>query len=143
MEIFGFFTDVAIIAQLASALFRRTLPHGMHPSHFAILNHLTLRQDGKEPARIAEAMQVTKATMTHSLRLLEERALIRTEPHATDSRAKRVYLTDAGRAFRLEAIAKTTALFEKIFDADTRRLLKDLHPGLRAIREILDDKRDP
>ena len=70
-EVFGFFTEIGIINQLSTALFAKSLPNGVHPSHFSILNHLARRGDGTPPLRIASAMQVTKNTMTHSLNVLQ------------------------------------------------------------------------
>ncbi|MEP2261681.1 MAG: MarR family transcriptional regulator, partial [Paracoccaceae bacterium] len=103
-EIFGFFTEIGIINQLSTALLAQALPDGVHPSHFAILNHLTLRGDGKAPVKIASAMQVTKNTMTHSLKVLEERGYIDVKPDPKDGRAKLVYLTSKGQQFREGAI---------------------------------------
>ena len=45
--IFEFFNEIGIISQLSSALFSRTLPDGLHVSHFSILNHMVRLGDGR------------------------------------------------------------------------------------------------
>jgi len=99
-EVFGFFNEVGIINQLSTTMLAKSLPNGVHPSHFFILNHLVRLGDGKPPARIASAMQVTKNTMTHSLKVLQNRGYITVKPDPEDGRGKLVYLTDAGRVSR-------------------------------------------
>ncbi|MEL6377886.1 MAG: MarR family transcriptional regulator, partial [Pseudomonadota bacterium] len=103
-EVFGFFTEIGIINQLSTAILAKSLPEGVHPSHFSILNHLVRMGDGKPPVRIASAMQVTKNTMTHSLKVLQDRGYIMVAPDPADGRGKLVYLTDSGRRFRDQAI---------------------------------------
>ncbi len=140
-EVFGFFTEIGIISQLSSALLASCLPDGMHPSHFAILNHLTLRGDGKSPIRIAAAMQVTKNTMTHSIKVLEGRGFIDVQPDPDDGRAKRVMLTEAGRAFREQAIAAVAAKFGDIIGPDQLEQMRRTRPDLVALRAHLDENR--
>ncbi len=142
-EVFGFFTEIGIIAQLSNALLAACLPDGVHPSHFAILNHLTRMGDGKSPIRIAAAMQVTKNTMTHSLKVLEGRGFIEVQPDPVDRRAKRVLLTDAGRAFRQEAIGAVSAMFAGLIGPDQLDQMRRTQPDLALLRKHLDDNRRP
>ena len=102
--IFEFFNEIGIISQLSSALFSRTMPHGVHVAHFSILNHMVRLGDGRTPVQLASAFQLTKATMTHSLGVLEKAGFVRIEPNPQDGRSKLVHLTAEGRAFREEAI---------------------------------------
>ena len=37
-DVFAFFTEMGIITQLATALLAKSLPDGVHPSHFSIIN---------------------------------------------------------------------------------------------------------
>ncbi len=141
-EIFGFFTEIGIINQLSTALLAKSLPDGVHPSHFSILNHLVRTGDGKSPVRIASAMQVTKNTMTHSLKVLEDRAFITVKPDPEDGRAKLVYLTEAGRAFREDAIAKVSAKFGTLIGQDQLDIMRRTVGDLTAMRRHLDDNRD-
>ena len=141
-EIFGFFTEIGIINQLSTALLAKSLPDGVHPSHFSILNHLVRTGDGKSPVRIASAMQVTKNTMTHSLKVLEDRAFITVKPDPEDGRAKLVYLTEAGRAFREDAIAIVSTKFGTLIGPDQLDIMRRTVGDLTAMRRHLDDNRD-
>lgn len=140
-EVFGFFTEIGIISQLSNAMLAKSLPDGVHPSHFGILNHLTLRGDGKLPMQIASAMQVTKNTMSHSLKVLQDRGYIDVQPDPEDGRAKRVYLTDAGRAFREDAIIRVSRAFEHVIGAEQVELIRRTRADLQAMRKHLDDNR--
>ncbi|MEM1386491.1 MAG: MarR family transcriptional regulator [Pseudomonadota bacterium] len=139
--IFAFFNEIGIINQLSSALLSSTLPDGVHPSHFSILNHLARMGDGRTPIRIAGAMQVTKNTMTHSLKVLESRGFIEVRANPEDGRGKLVFLTEAGRAFRDRAIADVVQRFEGLFDENQRADMAALRPGLVSLRKHLDANR--
>jgi len=140
-EVFGFFTEIGVINQLSTAMFAKSLPDGVHPSHFAILNHLARMGDGKAPLRIASAMQVTKNTMTHSLKVLQDRGYIDVQPDPEDGRGKRVYLTEAGRAFREEAIARVTEELRNVIDAEQRAIMRRIRGDLEQMRKHLDNSR--
>ncbi len=139
--IFAFMNEIGIIAQLSTALFARTLPDGIHPSHFNVLNHLTRMGDGRTPVRIASAMQVTKATMTHTLKVLEDRGFIRVAPNPEDARGKVVFLTEAGRNFRNAAIEKLIARFGPLATEEHVEMMQRLLPDLAAFRKYLDENR--
>ena len=140
-EVFGFFTEIGIINQLATALFAKSLPDGVHPSHFSIINHVVRTGDGKSPVRIADALQVTKNTMTHSLRVLENRNFIAVRPDPDDGRAKLVYLTDTGRAFREAAIQNVFGRFAELFDTPQYEIMQRTISDLEAMRRHLDENR--
>ena len=140
-EVFGFFNEIGIISQLSNALLAACLPDGVHPSHFAILNHLARMGDGKPPIRIASAMQVTKNTMTHSLKVLEGRGFIDVRPDPNDGRGKLVYLTEAGQAFRGEAIQAVSARFRDIIGPEQLEQMRRTLPDLAALRAHLDSNR--
>lgn len=140
-EVFGFFTEIGIINQLSTAMFAKSLPDGVHPSHFSILNHLARMGDGKTPMRIASAMQVSKNTMTHSLKVLQDRGYIDVQPDPEDGRGKRVYLTETGRAFREGAIALVTEQFRHVIGVDQREIMRRIRGDLEQMRKHLDDNR--
>ncbi|MEO0864689.1 MAG: MarR family transcriptional regulator [Pseudomonadota bacterium] len=140
-EVFGFFTEIGIINQLSTAMLAKSLPDGVHPSHFSILNHLVRMGDGKPPVRIASAMQVTKNTMTHSLKVLQDRGYITVAPDPEDGRGKLVYLTDAGRVFREQAILDVSAVFEHVIGEDQLRIMRRIGEDLKEMRRHLDDNR--
>jgi DNA-binding MarR family transcriptional regulator len=140
-ELFDFFNEVGIISQLSSALFSKNLPYGMHVSHFSILNHLVRLGDGRTPVEIANAFQVTKATMTHSLGVLERQGFIAINPNPNDRRSKLVLLTASGREFRNQAVASVFPAFQTILGQMDSQKLLNLLPDLRKVRQILDRSR--
>jgi DNA-binding MarR family transcriptional regulator len=139
--LFAFFNEVGIIHQLASALFLKVLPDGVHIAHFAILNHMVRLGDDRTPVQLASAMQVTKPTMTHSLKVLESRGFVAIRADATDRRSKRVLLTAAGRRFRDDAIAAIEAGLAGIADRLDDGTLPETVQRLRKIRRTLDEAR--
>ncbi len=140
-DVFGYFTELGIITQLATAMFAKSLPDGVHPSHFSILNHLSRLGDDKPPARIASAMQVTKNTMTHSLKVLQNRGYIEVRPDPEDGRGKRVFLTPEGRAFRDAAIVGVTELFRDVIGPEQIAIMQRTHADLVEMRKHLDENR--
>lgn len=140
-EVFGFFTEIGIINQLSTALLAKSLPDGIHPSHFSILNHLVRMGDGKPPVRIASAMQVTKNTMTHSLKVLQDRGYITVAPDPEDGRGKLVYLTDSGRRFRDQAIVNVSEAFGHIIGPDQLGIMRRIGRDLQEMRKHLDENR--
>lgn len=140
-RVFAFFNEVGIIDQLASAMLAKALPDGVHPSHFAILNHLFRRGGARSPADVASAMQITRATMTHSLKVLEDRGFIRIDPNPADARGKLVSLSPAGAEFRSRAIADVSGRFGPLFGPDQLDAMGRILDDLTALRKHLDDNR--
>lgn len=140
---YAFFLEVGILAQLSRALFEARLPPGFTLPQFSVLNHLVRVKDGRTPLELARAFQVPKTSMTHSLAVLERHSLIEMRPNPRDGRSKCVFITDAGRAFRQQALAAVTpdmATLATRFPAD--RLAEAL-PALTGLRQIMDAMRDP
>lgn len=140
--VFGFFNEIGIVSQLASALFTRLIPLGLHLSHFIVLNHLARLGDGRTPLQIANALQVTKATMTHTLTVLGRHGFVAIEPHPTDRRSKLVRLTPEGRAFRDNAIARLAPAFQFVIEGVSADELLAALPVLEKVRKLLDAERD-
>ncbi len=141
LEVFGFFNEIGIINQLSTAILAKCLPDGVHPSHFAIVNHLVRTGDGKSPVRIAAAMQVTKNTMTHSLKILEDRNFVSVVPDPNDGRGKLVRLTETGRTFRETAIRSVLARFGDIVGPEQRDIMLRTRADLEVLRRHLDENR--
>lgn len=141
-RVFQFFNEIGIINQLSTALLAKVLPDGVHPSHFGLLGHLTKRGDGSTPVKIASAMQVTKATMTHSLSVLEKLGYIEIHPNSEDARSKIVRITEVGRRFHAKSSSDVIRRFGHILStADVARMEEAL-PALQQIRVLLDNQRD-
>jgi MarR family transcriptional regulator, transcriptional regulator for hemolysin len=89
---FGFIlNDVARL--MRTAFDRRVKTLGLTRSQWWVLNHL-FRNNGATQSELAEILEIEKATLGRLLDRMEAKAWIRREEHATDRRAKRVYLTE-------------------------------------------------
>jgi DNA-binding MarR family transcriptional regulator len=140
--IFGFFNEIGIVSQLSSALFSRLIPSGVHLSHFIVLNHLVRVGDGRTPLQIATALQVTKATMTHTVAVLVKHGFVEVAANPEDGRSKLVRLTPAGREFRDAAIAGLAPAFGFIAENLTAEEILAAMPVLEKVRKLLDAERD-
>jgi DNA-binding MarR family transcriptional regulator len=107
--IFALFNEIGIIEQLSRAMFEARLPKGVLVSHFAVLNHLIRVKDGRTPLELANAFQLPKTTLSHTLALLEKRGWIEMRPNPGDKRSKQVWITGDGRTFRDEAIGRLSS----------------------------------
>jgi DNA-binding MarR family transcriptional regulator len=141
-QIFQFFNEVGIINQLATAIFAGQLADGLHPSHFSLLNNLVRLGDGKTPLALANAFQVPKTTMTHTLSVLEKRGAISLQRHATDGRSKVVFLTDTGRNIHRDAIHGMAGPIQKMIEDIGSDDILEVLPKLARIRAYLDENRD-
>ena len=139
---FSLFNEVGIIAQLSRALFEARLPQGFLVSHFSVLNHLIRVRDGQTPLQIANAFQVPKTTMTHTLAVLEKHGLVEMRPNPQDGRSKCVWLTQAGRAFREDAIAGMGPDMADLATHFSPDYVGEIVPKLSEIRKFLDARRD-
>lgn len=140
--LFGFFNEIGIIAQLSGNAFERAMPEGMTLPQFSVLNHMVRLGDGWSPLRIANAMQVTKGAMTNTLQHLERKDLIEVKPDEKDGRAKRVFITEAGRAMREQCIATMIPYMGNFAKAHPPAELASILPSLREIRAWLDKERE-
>jgi DNA-binding MarR family transcriptional regulator len=141
-DVFRIFNEIGIIEQLSRALFEARLPTGVLASHFSVLNHLVRVADGRTPLELANAFQIPKTTLSHTLMLLERRGWIEMRPNPEDKRSKRVWLTEAGRRFREEAIGALTPDIEVLLDRIDGAVLTELLPRLEELRQVLDANRD-
>lgn len=139
---FLFFNEIGIIHQLASAELERRLPDGLRLPHFTVLNHLSRMGDAKRPLDIARALQVSKAAITNTLSRLEGPGLIAIRPDPADGRGKRVYLTEAGRRLREDAIASLGPSLAALAEAVPPGELAAALPLLQKVRRYLDAARD-
>ena len=138
---FAILNEIGIINQLASTLFEAKLPPGLLISHFSVVNHLIRVRDGATPLQLARAFQVPKTTMTHTLSGLEKHGFVTLRKNPDDARSKQVWLTEAGRRFRDDAI--------KALEPELENLAKSLElepetllPQLRSLRGYLDANRN-
>jgi DNA-binding MarR family transcriptional regulator len=140
--LFALLNEVSIIEHLARNRLERALPEGLRVSHFVVLNHLTRLGDGRSLARIARAVQVERPAMTNTIQKLEARGLVRLAPDPRDGRGKLVYLTEAGRAARAEAVAIAEATIAPLAEGIDPGEVDAVLPLLRRLRAALDRARD-
>ncbi|MEO0545150.1 MAG: MarR family transcriptional regulator [Pseudomonadota bacterium] len=139
---FELFNEIGIIAQLNRAALERHLTNGMVLPQFSVLNHLIRVQDGRTPLELANAFQVPKTTMTHTLSGLEKAGFIDVKANERDKRSKLIWITEEGRAFRDKSIASLGPEIAEISTAITPEQVQAALPFLKALREYLDAARD-
>ncbi len=139
---FAFFNEIGIISQLSSALFQSRLPEGMTVAHFGVLNHLIRVRDGQTPLKLADAFQVPKTTMTHTLAGLEKRDLVEIRRNPEDGRSKQVWITESGRDFRDAAIGRLAGDVDKLAAEIDTASIAEITPVLSAVRKVMDAARD-
>lgn len=139
---FEVFTEVGIIHQIATAFLEAHLPDGLIAPHFATLNHLIRVGDGRTPLEIARALQVPKASFTHTLAGLEQRGLVEARPHPKDGRSKQIWITATGRRLRDDAAAALATIFQRLAERSPPDAMATLLPPLRTLRIAIDALRD-
>ena len=140
--LFVFFNEIGIIDQLARSAFERVLPKGLTVPQFSVLNHFVRLGGPRTPAQLASAFQVSRATMTNTLKRLEQSALIAVARDPNDGRSKQITITQQGRDAREQSIAALAPLLtdfaERLDLADVARII----PALQTVRIELDSSRD-
>ncbi|MEL6793268.1 MAG: MarR family transcriptional regulator, partial [Pseudomonadota bacterium] len=111
-------------------------------AQFSILNHLIRVRDGQTPLTLASAFQVPKTTMTHSLAGLERRGLVEMRANPEDGRSKCIWLTEAGGAFREDAIAALGRDAARLAPQLDLEAIMEMVPKLAEVRAVLDRDRD-
>ena len=139
---FELFNEIGIVAQLARSQLSDQLPEGLISSHFGILNHLIRVADGRMPIDLANAFQVAKTTMTHTLRGLEAHKLITRKPCPDDGRCKRVWITDAGCKLREQTIANVGPELADLLADIPEQQIQSMIETLTNIRQQLDANRN-
>ena len=141
-DYFRLFNEIGIIEQLSRTILEARLPPGFVLAQFSVLNHLVRVGDGRTPVAIAQAFQVPKTSMTHSLAVLEREGLIEVRKNPKDGRSKLVHITDSGRKFRQDAINSLAPDLMRIASGFPPEQVARMLPDLEALREFLDKDRD-
>ena len=140
--IFAFFNEIGIIEQLSRTQLEAHLPAGLIAPHFGVLNHFVRLGDGRTPLQIANAFQVPKTSMSHTLAVLQKRGLIEMSPNPDDARSKVISITDEGRKVREATITSLIPDFQKVLGHMDPNNFKSALPFLMELRETLDKARD-
>jgi DNA-binding MarR family transcriptional regulator len=139
--LFPVFNEIGIIAQLSQRVFESVMPDGMTLAQFSVLNHFVRLGGERSPAALADAFQVTRATMTSTLHRLEAKGLIAVRPDPEDGRAKIVSITDQGRALHGECIARLGPSFARLEGSHDPADMTAILPLLVRLRKLLDADR--
>jgi DNA-binding MarR family transcriptional regulator len=139
--LFRTFNEIGIIAQLAQTRFEAVMPDGMTLAQFTVLNHLVRLGGPKSPQSLANAFQVTKATMSSTLTRMEAKQLVSVVANPKDARGKLVDITQSGRATR-ETCIKAIEPDLKRWSAELKSSDMDGFVGqLATLRLYLDQDR--
>ena len=139
---FKFFNEIGILSQLSRAMLEARLSNGMLLPHFSVLNHLIRVGDGTTPLKISRAFQIPKASMTHTLAGLVKAGYIEMRENGEDKRSKCIYITEAGRAFRDEAIQSLAPDVKDLAREFSVDEVESMLPALEQLRKVLDRQRD-
>ncbi len=142
LSAFRLFTEIGIIAQLATTKFEAVMPDGMTIAQFSILNHFVRLGGERSPNELARAFQVTKGTMTSTLQRLEARACIVVRPDPHDGRGKLVAITPEGVRVREAAIHALRPFFSELNTHAMASSFPQLLEQLGLLRQFLDSERD-
>lgn len=142
LTVFGVFTEIGIINQLATRLFESYLPPGLRLAQFSVLDHIGRLDGDWTPARLAQAFQVPRPTMTHTLQQLAAAKLVDFVANPRDSRGKLVQITGKGRTTRDAARGAIAPLLDAIGVSMPDGLFAALLPPLEELRIFLDAARD-
>jgi DNA-binding MarR family transcriptional regulator len=139
--VFRIMNEIGIIDQLGTTLFERAMPHGLTLPQFIVLNHFVRLGGERTPLELAEAIQVTKATMTSTLQRLDAKGFILATPDPKDGRSKRITITSAGRAARDDSIRAISHHLTEMEAVIGRQDLEAALPVLAKLRSFLDQRR--
>jgi DNA-binding MarR family transcriptional regulator len=128
------FVDAALRARVLARLAEAGFPD-LRPAHSGLLRNMSV--GGSRITELAERAQMTKQSMGYLADSLVTAGYVTLEPDPTDGRAKRVQLTDKGRAAS-DALVRLSREIEQEFAAligaaemaRLRRLLERLADGL-------------
>jgi len=138
---FRFFNEIGIIEQLARNRMEASLPDNMKMAQFVVLNHLLRLGGAWAPARLANALQVTKGAMTNTLQRLEKRQLVTITADPDDGRGKLVEITSAGREMHQSCIDSITPFLTTLANEITEKEIASVLPVLEKVRKYMDMQR--
>jgi len=119
------------------SLLKRASDLGFSPGQFPVLIELW-NVDGLTQREILDRLDIEQATLANTLARMERDGLITRQPHPTDKRAIRNFLTDKGKVIEVDALAAAEAADQALF-AGFRRFEKELM--LEYMRLAIDNAR--
>jgi DNA-binding MarR family transcriptional regulator len=135
------FAALSAAHHAAQRLIEARLPKGLNAPQFTVLERLAWQGEGQTPASIAESFGWPKTTMSHTVTVLETRALVRLEPNPRDGRSKCLWLTPKGRSLALSGRAAVEADLAAIAALTRSTSLEALTTDLHSLAARLSDLR--
>jgi len=135
------FAALSAAHHAAQRLIEARLPKGLNAPQFTVLERLAWQGEGQTPASIAESFGWPKTTMSHTVTVLETRALVRLEPNPRDGRSKCLWLTPKGRSLALSGRAAVEADLAAIAALTRGTSLEALTTDLHSLAARLSDLR--
>ncbi|MFU8877343.1 MAG: MarR family winged helix-turn-helix transcriptional regulator [Wenzhouxiangellaceae bacterium] len=109
--------------------------HGLQPIHVQILGYLVRANRYSDmPIAVAEYFGITRGTVSQSLKVLEEKALIRRLPDPRHGRRVHLQLTDAGRSILKDGWSSRVEAALAEHGLDSERLSASLLELLTALQ---------
>ena len=124
------------LSMATSAAFSR---HGVHEGQQYVLRTLW-REDGLSPGEVARRLSLATPTVTRAANRMEAAGLLRREPHPSDRRMVRLWLTDRGRALEEAIDAEVTRVAGRALGTFTKAEVSGLIRALDQVRRNLQDR---
>lgn len=107
-------------------------PFGVTNGQFSLLMSLN-RPDGPRISDLVDLLGMDRTTLTAALKPLERKGLVTAQADKADRRARRLHLTDAGRAVLAQALPTWRATHDAVDAALAPAKPQDLRDGLMAL----------
>lgn len=131
------FREIKLIESLTRSSISRSLPVGLNYPQYEVLTFLLRHGDGVTPMAICQTLKTTKSGLTHTLKRLHARKLIRVEDCDQDGRRKRIWLTPEGRDVYNQMQAAVRPKLDGLRGGFTAKEFRDALPFLKALRTWL------
>jgi DNA-binding MarR family transcriptional regulator len=139
---FRVMNEIGIIDQLGKTLFERAMPDGLTMAQFIVLNRFVRLGIHSTPVELAQALQLTKATISSTLKRLEVKGFINSTPNIDDARSKRINITESGYFARNQAINLIADDLRDIGSALGTSDMESVLTILVKLRTFLDKRRN-
>lgn len=139
---FRVMNEIGIIDQLGSNIFERAMPDGLTLPQFIVLNRFVRLGIDSTPVEIAQALQLTKATISSTLKRLEVKGFVNSTPNTGDGRSKKINITESGHFARNEAIKLIADDLIEIENALGASDMESVLVFLVKLRSFLDKRRN-
>lgn len=130
------FAELSAIDRLAAIHIERLLPAALTSAQFNVLAKVS-EQPGQTPSALAEALALTKPTITHALVRLEAAGLIAIAADDGDRRRKRVTATADGEAAYAQGAAALAPMLQALRTSFSSQDFEAALPFLNRLRAWL------